>query len=40
LKRSCLDIGLAAEVLGWRPRVELHDGVRRTVQYFRGAPAV
>ncbi|MFV0495772.1 GDP-mannose 4,6-dehydratase [Mycobacterium sp.] len=36
LKRSCLDIGLAAEVLGWRPQVELEEGVRRTVEYFRG----
>jgi UDP-glucose 4-epimerase len=37
LRRSCLDIGLAARVLGWRPRVQLHDGVRRTVEYFRHA---
>lgn len=35
LKRSCLDIGLAEEVLGWRPQVKLADGVRRTVDYFR-----
>jgi UDP-glucose 4-epimerase len=35
LKRSCLDIGLAARVLDWRPQVELADGVRRTVDYFR-----
>ena len=35
LKRSCLDIGLAERVLGWRPQVELDDGVRRTVEYFR-----
>jgi UDP-glucose 4-epimerase len=35
LKRSCLDFGLAATVLGWRPQVELVDGVRRTVDYFR-----
>ncbi|WP_156296697.1 NAD-dependent epimerase/dehydratase family protein [Mycobacterium paragordonae] len=35
LKRSCLDIGLAAEVLGWRPQVQLDEGVRRTVEYFR-----
>ena len=37
LRRSCLDIGLAARVLGWRPQVQLHDGVRRTVEYFRHA---
>jgi UDP-glucose 4-epimerase len=35
LKRSCLDIGLAAAVLGWRPAVNLDEGVRRTVEYFR-----
>ena len=37
LKRSCLDIGLAQQVLDWRPRVVLADGVRRTVEYFRDA---
>ena len=37
LRRSCLDIGLAETVLGWRPQVQLHDGVRRTVEYFRNA---
>ncbi|RUP04823.1 MAG: NAD-dependent epimerase/dehydratase family protein [Mycobacterium sp.] len=35
LKRSCLDIARAAEVLGWRPQVALDEGVRRTVEYFR-----
>ena len=35
LKRSCLDIGLAADVLGWRPQVPLDEGVARTVEYFR-----
>jgi UDP-glucose 4-epimerase len=37
LKRSCLDIGLAERVLGWRPKVALDEGVRRTVEYFRQA---
>jgi UDP-glucose 4-epimerase len=37
LKRSCLDIGLAARVLDWRPQVQLDDGVSRTVDYFRHA---
>jgi len=40
LKRSCLDIGLAERVLGWRPKVQLDDGVRRTVEYFREVRAV
>jgi UDP-glucose 4-epimerase len=35
LKRSCLDISRAREVLDWHPRVELADGVARTVSYFR-----
>jgi UDP-glucose 4-epimerase len=35
LKRSCLDISSAAKVLGWRPKVGLDEGVRRTVEYFR-----
>ncbi len=35
LRRSCLDNGLAARVLGWHPRVQLDEGVRRTVEYFR-----
>jgi UDP-glucose 4-epimerase len=37
LRRSCLDISLAAKVLGWQPKVELEEGVRRTVEYFRHA---
>lgn len=35
LKRSCLDISRAAQVLGWSPQVTLSDGVARTVAYFR-----
>ncbi|CAM4097898.1 UDP-glucose 4-epimerase [Mycobacterium basiliense] len=38
LKRSCLDISMAERVLGWRPQVELIDGVRHTVEYFRHVP--
>ncbi|MEM6106367.1 GDP-mannose 4,6-dehydratase [Mycobacterium sp. 050272] len=37
LRRSCLDISSAAKVLGWRPQVELEEGVRRTVEFFRQA---
>ncbi|MDI3313534.1 MAG: GDP-mannose 4,6-dehydratase [Mycobacterium sp.] len=36
LRRSCLDIALAERVLGWRPQVQLGEGIRRTVEYFRG----
>jgi UDP-glucose 4-epimerase len=39
LRRSCLDISSAARVLGWRPQVQLEEGVRRTVEYFRNAHA-
>jgi UDP-glucose 4-epimerase len=35
IKRSCLDIGLAERVLGWRPQVELTEGIERTTDYFR-----
>ncbi|MCW2690454.1 MAG: Vi polysaccharide biosynthesis protein TviC [Mycobacterium sp.] len=38
LKRSCLDISRANEVLGWQPQVMLDDGVRRTVAYFKQLP--
>jgi UDP-glucose 4-epimerase len=37
LKRSCLDIGSAERVLGWRAQVGLEQGVARTVDYFRQA---
>jgi UDP-glucose 4-epimerase len=33
--RSCLDVRKAKMVLGWYPTVDLNDGVRRTVEYFR-----
>ena len=36
VRRSCLDARKAELVLGWRTRVPLEDGVRRTVEYFRG----
>jgi UDP-glucose 4-epimerase len=35
LKRSCLDIGLAKRVIGWEPKVDIVEGVARTVEYFR-----
>jgi UDP-glucose 4-epimerase len=35
LKRSCLEISLAADVLGWRPQFDIEAGVAKTVDYFR-----
>ncbi|KAA0097564.1 NAD-dependent epimerase/dehydratase family protein [Mycolicibacterium sp. P1-18] len=35
LRRSCLDIGRATDVLGWTPKVPLADGIDRTVGFFR-----
>ncbi|HZH04489.1 MAG TPA: NAD-dependent epimerase/dehydratase family protein, partial [Myxococcaceae bacterium] len=34
-RRSCIDPALAAKVLGWKSTVELGEGLRRTVEYFR-----
>ena len=33
--RSALDATRAREVLGWEPKVDIEEGVRRTVEYFR-----
>lgn len=30
------DIGLAAKVLGWKPKVPLKDGLESTIKFFRG----
>lgn len=30
------DIGRAKAILGWEPRVGLEDGMRRTIEWFRG----
>ena len=34
-KQRCPDIALAKERLGWAPKVQLGDGIRETVAYFR-----
>jgi len=30
------DIGLAKSTLGWEPKIQLEEGLRRTIAYFRG----
>lgn len=35
VRRSCLDANKAKHILGWEPRVELEEGLRRTVEFFR-----
>ncbi len=35
--RRCPDISLARRELGWNPQVELREGIRKTVEYFRQA---
>jgi UDP-glucose 4-epimerase len=37
-RRSCLDAGLAARALGWRPEVGLEEGLSRTLEWFRARP--
>jgi dTDP-glucose 4,6-dehydratase len=39
-KRRCPDITLAERELGWRPEVDLTEGLRRTVEWFAGYPGV
>jgi UDP-glucose 4-epimerase len=36
LRRSSLDVSLAAEALGWRPWTHLEDGLGETAAYLRG----
>ncbi|MFD1675329.1 NAD-dependent epimerase/dehydratase family protein [Alicyclobacillus fodiniaquatilis] len=35
VRRSVLDCRLAREVLGWEPRVDLKEGLRRTYEYYQ-----
>jgi nucleoside-diphosphate-sugar epimerase len=36
-RRRCPDIMLAEQVLGWRPHVELREGLARTYDWYRGS---
>jgi nucleoside-diphosphate-sugar epimerase len=36
-RRRCPDIALARARLGWEPRIELAEGLGRTVAWWRGA---
>ncbi len=38
-RRSCIDPSAAAAALGWTPEVSLQDGLRRTIEFFRGRAA-
>ncbi len=35
-KKRCPDISLAKKKLGWEPKVELREGLKKTIEYFRG----
>lgn len=34
-KTSCLNINKAKQILGWEPKVELEEGLKKTVDYFK-----
>ena len=34
--RRCPDITLARTALGWAPKIELREGIERTIEYFSG----
>jgi UDP-glucose 4-epimerase len=36
-RRSCLDASLAHQVWGWRPEMELKEGLEKTIAYYREA---
>jgi len=40
IDRQCVDSTKLREATGWRPRVELHDGLARTLEWYREHPAV
>ena len=36
-RQRCPDITLAEQVLGWRPQVDLREGLARTYEWYRGS---
>lgn len=36
--RRCPQISRAIEILGWQPRIDAEEGIRRTVEWFRAHP--
>lgn len=36
--RRCLDVGRAADLLGWKAEVDFEEGLRRTIEWYRSAP--
>jgi UDP-glucose 4-epimerase len=39
IRSSLADIRLAGELLGYKPLVDFREGLRRTVEWYRTAPA-
>jgi len=39
LRRSCLDNAKASRVLGWKPSIDLEEGLSRTLAFFKAAHA-
>ncbi|MEW6096126.1 MAG: NAD-dependent epimerase/dehydratase family protein [bacterium] len=35
INRSCLDYTKAKEILGWQPKIQFEDGIKKTVEYFK-----
>jgi len=38
-RRRCPDIGKAEKLLDWCPRVSLDEGLKKTIEFFRGKPS-